>query len=61
MIINLIFNRVDSYYDCACGPLICDTKDILWMDGHVLIMPYESLVTGYIKCHILDMTSSPRR
>ena len=27
---------------------------MLWMDDRVLIMTYESLVTGYLKCHILD-------
>ena len=29
---------------------------ILWMDDRVLIMTYESLVTGYLKRHILDTT-----
>ena len=26
------------------------------MDDRVLIMTYESLATGYIKCHIIDIT-----
>ena len=42
--------------DCVCGPLTCDTEDILWMDDRVLIMTYKSLVMGYLKCHILDTT-----
>ena len=33
-----------------------DTKDILRMDDHVLVMTYESLATGYLKHLILDMT-----
>ena len=36
------------------GPLTLDTKDIFWMDDHVLIMIYESLVTRSLKYHILD-------
>ena len=31
-------------------------QDISWMDDRVLIITYESLATGYIKRHILDMT-----
>ena len=29
--------------------MLSETKDILWMDDRVLIMTYESLVTGYLK------------
>ena len=56
MILYLTVNQVDSCHDCVCGPLTGDAKDILWMDDLVLIMTYESLVTGYLKCHILDTT-----
>ena len=38
-----------------------DTKDILRMDNHILIMTYKSLATGYVKCYILDTIWSPRR
>ena len=31
------------------------------MGDRVLIMNYESLSTGYLKCHILDVTWSPQR
>ena len=52
----LIVNQVDSYYNCVCGPLTRDTKDILWSDDCVLIMTYKSLAMGFPKLHILDMT-----
>ena len=39
---------------CMCGPLTGDTKDILWIDDHVLIMTKESLATIYLKHHIFD-------
>ena len=61
MVLYLTVNQVDSCHGCVCGPLTWDTKDILWMDDRVLIMTYESLVTGYLKRHILDTTWSPRR
>ena len=38
---------------CVRGPL---TKDILWMDDHVLVMTYESLATRSLKRHRLDTT-----
>ena len=52
MVLYLTVNQVDSYHGCVCGPLTRDTKDILWMDDCVLIITYESLATGYLKCHI---------
>ena len=61
MVLYLTVNQVNSCHRCVCGPLTWDTKDILWMDDHVLIMTYESLAKGYLKCHILDTTWSPRR
>ena len=61
MVLYLTVNQVDSCNSCVCGPLTWDTKDILWMDDRVLIMTYESLATGYLKCHILDTAWSPRR
>ena len=61
MVLYLTFNQVDSYHGCVCGPLTWDTKDIFWMDDRVLIMTYESLVTGYLKLHILNTTWSPQR
>ena len=61
MVLYLAVNQVDLCHCCVCGLLNWDTKDILWMDDHVLIMTYESLVTGYLKRHILDTTWSPRR
>ena len=61
MVLYLTVNQVDSCHGCVCGPLTWDTKDILWMNDRVLIMTYESLDTGYLKRHILDMTWSPRR
>ena len=61
MVLYLIVNQVYSCHGCVCGPLTWDTKDILWMDDLVLIMTYESLVTGYLKLHILDTTWSPWR
>ena len=56
MVLYLTVNHVDSCHGCVCCPLIGDTKDVLWMDDRVLIMTYESLATGYLKCHILDTT-----
>ena len=56
MVLYLTVNQVDSCHGCVSDPLTRDTKDILWMDYHVLIMTYESLVTGYLKRHILDTT-----
>ena len=61
MVLYLTVNQVDSCHGCVCGPLTWDTKAILWMDDSILIMTYESLVTGYLKRHILDTTWSPRR
>ena len=61
MVLYLTVNQVDLCHDCVCGPLTWDTKDSLWMDDCVLIMTYEFLVTGYLKCHILDTTWSSRR
>ena len=61
MVLYLTVNQVDSCHDCVCGPLTWDTKDILWMDDRVLIMTYESLVTEYLKRHILDTTWSSWR
>ena len=29
MALYLIVNQVDSCHGCVCGPLTCDTKDIL--------------------------------
>ena len=60
MVLYLTVNHVDSCQGCICGPLTWDTKDILWMDDRVLIIPYESLAMGYLKRHILDTTWSPR-
>ena len=51
MVLYLTVNQVSSCHGCVCGPLTWDTKDILWMDDRVLIMTYESLVTGYLKRH----------
>ena len=45
MVLNLFVNQVDSYDSFICGPFTRDSKDILWMDDHVLIMTYESIVT----------------
>ena len=56
MVLYLTVNQVDSCHGCVSDLLTRDTKDILWMDDHVLIMTYESLVTGYLKRHILDTT-----
>ena len=56
MVLYLTVNQVDSCHGCVCGPLTGDTKDISWMDDCVLIMTYESLVTGYLNRHILDTT-----
>ena len=61
MVVYLTVNRVDSSHGCVCSPSTWDTKDILWMDDHILIMTYESLATGYLKRHILDTIWSPRR
>ena len=55
----VIIPNVNQVYSChggVCGPLIWDTKDILWMDDHTLIMTYESLATGYLKRRIWDTT-----
>ena len=43
-------------HSCVRDPLTRDTKDILWMDDHVLTMTYESLATGSPKRHRLDTT-----
>ena len=56
MIIIPTINMVDSCHDFVCGPLTWDTKYILCMNDRVLIMTYESLVTRYLKCHVLDVT-----
>ena len=56
MVFYLTVNKVDSCHGHVCGPLTWDTKDILWMDDHVLNMTYESLALGYLKRHILDTT-----
>ena len=61
MVLYLTINQVDSCHNCVCGPLTWDTKDIFWMDDHVLIMNFESLATGYLKHHIFDMIWSPWR
>ena len=61
MVLYLTVNQVDSCHGCVCVPLTWDTKGILWMDDRVLIMTYESLSTGYLKCHLLYTTWSPRR
>ena len=61
MVLYLTVNQVDSCHGCVCGPLTWDTKDILWMDDRVLIMTYEALATGSLKCHILDTTWSLQR
>ena len=61
MVLYLTVNQFDSCHGCVRGPLTWDTKDILWMDDRVLIMTYESLVTGYLKRHILDTIWSLRR
>ena len=61
MVLYLIVSQVNPCHDFACGPLTWDTKDILWMDDHVLMITYESLATGSLKCHILDTTWSPWR
>ena len=58
MVLYLTVNQVHSCHGCVCKPLTWDTKDILWMDDHVLIMTYESLVMGYLKRHISDTTWS---
>ena len=34
----LTVNQVDSCHSCVCGPLNWDTKYILWMDDHVLML-----------------------
>ena len=61
IVLYLTVNQIDLCHGSVCGPLTWDTKDISWMDDRVLIMTYESLATGYIKCYILDTTWSPRR
>ena len=48
MVLYLTINQVDSCHGCVCGLLTWDTKEILWMDDHVLIMTYKSPVTGYL-------------
>ena len=52
----LTINQVDSCHGCVYGPLTREAKDILSMDDRALIMTYESLATGCLKHHILDMT-----
>ena len=59
MVLHLIVNQVDSYHGHVFGPLTWDTKDILWMDAHILIITYEFLAIGSLKCHILDPTWGP--
>ena len=61
MVLYITVNEVVSCHGCVCGPLTWDSKDILWMYDHFLIMTYESLATGYLKCHILDTTWSQQR
>ena len=56
MILYLAVNQVDSCHSCEYDPSTRDTKDILWIDFCVLILTYESIVSGFIKHHILDMT-----
>ena len=56
MVIFLNVNQIDSCHGCVYGPLTRDTKDILWMDDRVLIITYESLAMGSLKCHKLDTT-----
>ena len=56
MILYLNFNQVDLCHDCVCGPLIGDTKDILWMDDRVLIIIYEYLAMRSLKRYMLDTT-----
>ena len=34
--------------------LTSNAKYILWMDDHSLILTYESLATGYLKCYTLN-------
>ena len=55
MVLYLTIIQVDSCHGCVCDPLTRDAKDILWMDDYLLIMTYESLATGSLKLHILDM------
>ena len=56
MVIYPIINQVDSCQSCVCGHLTCDTKNILVIDDHVLIMTYDSLVMGSPRHQISDMT-----
>ena len=60
MVLCQTINGVDSCHDCVRSPLTRYTKDILWMNDHVLIMTYESLDTGSLKHYRLDTTWSPR-
>ena len=61
IVLYLTINQVDSCHGFVCGPFTWDTNDILWIDDRVLIMNYKSLVTRYLKHHILDTGWSPRR
>ena len=37
MILYLTINHVDSRHNCVYDLLTWDTKDILWMDDHILL------------------------
>ena len=56
MILYLTFNHVNLYHGYVCGPLTWDAKYSLWVEICVLIMTYLSLVTRYLKFHILYTT-----
>ena len=43
------------------GPLNWDTKDMLWIDDHNLIMSYESLAVGFLTPLILNTILSHQR
>ena len=60
IVLYLTLNQVDSCHGCVCDALTWDAKDISWMKDCVLIMIYISLAMGYLKCHILDTSWSPR-
>ena len=46
IVLNLTINKVYSCHDYVCGSWARDTKYILWMDDHVLIMTYKFLAKG---------------
>ena len=54
MILYQTINEVDSCYGSVCGPLTWETKDIMWMDDHVLTITYESVAAKSLKIYILD-------